>query len=104
MYGLSIDQYNEMMSQGCAICGTMENLQIDHDHRCCPRTNRKTCGKCVRGVLCGSHNKAEGHFKNIDEITALLAYRMQFEEVDGIIEKTEYFEAGVLVDTKIGGN
>ena len=34
----------------CAICLTNEATHIDHDHMCCD--SRKTCGKCVRDILC----------------------------------------------------
>ena len=52
-----------LLSQGsrCAICRT-DNAKkwcIDHDHKCCPvgkTGTRKTCGKCVRGILCDPCN------------------------------------------------
>lgn len=78
-YGLTITQYEELIANGCYVCGTMDNLQVDHDHTCCP--GKITCGKCIRGCLCRNHNQAEGHFKTIEEIVALLTYRMQFENV-----------------------
>lgn len=30
------------------------SLAIDHDHKCCPGI--KSCGKCLRGILCSRHN------------------------------------------------
>src|SRR5581483_3199725 len=61
-YGITVEQRDVMLAKqggGCAICGTAEpgekGWALDHDHDCCPTSNRdeKTCGGCVRGVLCG---------------------------------------------------
>lgn len=76
-YQMTVEQYNELTASGCAVCGTHENLHIDHDHGCCP--GEFTCGNCVRGVLCRPHNQGEGYFKSIEEIAGLMAYRMKFE-------------------------
>lgn len=66
-YGLTEDTYGQMFdAQGgrCAICGgTNANghaLSIDHDHDCCPEGAR-SCGRCVRGLLCSRCNFAIGH-------------------------------------------
>ncbi len=49
----------------CAICGKAEtatwaHLSVDHDHTCCPgKVNGKvvkTCGRCIRGLLCNRCN------------------------------------------------
>lgn len=58
---LSIYEHQE---RKCAICSTAldieqvgNNVCVDHDHSCCPETGAgKTCGKCVRGLLCRSCN------------------------------------------------
>lgn len=34
-------------------------FHIDHDHNCCPPM--KSCGKCIRGLLCGPCNRAAGY-------------------------------------------
>lgn len=62
-YGLSYEQFERIISAGCYAPGCQEktNLQIDHDHSCCPRAG--SCGKCVRGALCKRHNLYLGHIE-----------------------------------------
>jgi hypothetical protein len=68
-YGITAACYDEMLRKqggGCAICGeqcsTGRRLAVDHDHACCP--GDKTCGKCVRGLLCGACNQGIGKLKD----------------------------------------
>lgn len=42
----------------CRATGKTKALAVDHDHKCCP--GRTSCGKCVRGLLCGVHNEQFG--------------------------------------------
>ena len=55
---------------GCAICQTEEpgrnGWQVDHDHACCAvgPSGGKTCGKCLRGVLCSRCNTMLGMSKD----------------------------------------
>lgn len=64
-YGISVDRYEEMLTAqggGCAICQRPEgttSLHIDHDHSCCPE-RKKSCGNCIRGLLCEDCNRAIG--------------------------------------------
>lgn len=42
----------------CAICETavapVTSFHVDHNHSCCPYG--QSCGKCIRGLLCGNCN------------------------------------------------
>jgi hypothetical protein len=71
MYKLDADTYLEMVSKGCAVCGSMENLCVDHDHSCCE--GKYSCGQCVRGILCRSCNQAEGFLKSNSVLVRKLA-------------------------------
>lgn len=72
-YGLTPEAYQALyVNQGgrCATCGaTPERLFIDHNHACCAGT--KSCGNCVRGLLCFNCNTALGQVK--DNPATLLA-------------------------------
>lgn len=69
--GISEDQFAallEIQGYACAMCqGSFEEGQrifADHDHTCCPKqvkATAKTCGKCVRGLLCFGCNTAVGY-------------------------------------------
>jgi hypothetical protein len=71
-YGLTPDAYDALLAaQGgrCAICGTddpkgsrVSKWTVDHDHACCP--GAKSCGRCVRGLLCGPCNRGIGQFND----------------------------------------
>jgi len=58
-YGMSVEQYNKIIKNqknSCAVCKKSfselnDSPHIDHDHSCCSESVR-SCGKCVRGVLC----------------------------------------------------
>jgi hypothetical protein len=72
-YSLTPEEYEaRLVAQGggCAICGKAPNgkaLSVDHNHDCCP--GKKSCGKCIRGLLCQQCNMGLGHFK--DDTTLL---------------------------------
>ena len=60
IYSITPERYDAMMEQQggvCAICDKPSEtrlLSVDHDHACCP--GPKSCGQCVRGLLCVSCN------------------------------------------------
>ena len=64
-------QLFESQGCGCAVCKRMDptdknGWQTDHDHSCCP--GKKSCGRCVRGILCGPCNKGLGALLDSPEI------------------------------------
>lgn len=79
-YGLTKDDYVDLeKSQNgvCKICGEKEKLNkrlsVDHDHTCC--SGPKSCGKCIRGLLCSRCNKVLGQINdNIDLLKKMISY------------------------------
>lgn len=84
-YGISQKDYDNLLDKQngvCAICkkaetkrtkGTLCRLSVDHDHSCC--SGRKSCGKCVAGLLCSKCNRILGLLKdNPETIKNLLEY------------------------------
>lgn len=62
---------SKLAEQGghCALCPATSSgpvrLSVDHNHRCCK--NKRTCGKCNRGILCFNCNKLLGHLETFLE-------------------------------------
>ncbi|MFG3276233.1 endonuclease domain-containing protein [Streptomyces luteogriseus] len=79
-YGVALDWYWHMLEQQggkCAICRDVNNsgrhLYVDHDHGCCP--GLKSCGQCVRALLCDSCNRAIGLMRDdAERLEAAAAY------------------------------
>lgn len=67
-YGLEPGRIAQMMADQdgrCAICQSEfgdATPHVDHDHNCCPP--KRSCGQCVRGLLCQQCNHALGSFKD----------------------------------------
>lgn len=80
-YRLRYDKYEAMLAaQGgrCAICctddpGMGRRWAIDHDHACCP--TEKSCGRCVRGLLCHQCNRLLGDARDsVETLRAAIDY------------------------------
>lgn len=81
------EEYDRRIAAGCVICGSREQVQVDHDHTCCGK-QRSTCGKCVRGVLCRRHNVVLGFVKD-DPATlrALAEYVESYKHPEDAIDE-----------------
>lgn len=88
-YNISAVQYDAMLQAQdgrCAICRRMPTeasragryptrLAVDHDHACCPGI--KSCGQCVRGLLCGDCNGALGLLRDNPAVALAAANYLQ---------------------------
>jgi hypothetical protein len=80
LYNLTPDAHSALIQSQkgkCAIlsCEAVVDLYspIDHDHSCC--FGKRSCGKCVRGILCPRHNTGLGAFRdNPDELRDAALY------------------------------
>ncbi len=68
-YGITMQEYQELLESQDGVCEICQRspeevgvLAVDHDHRCCP--TEKTCGKCLRSLLCTDCNVSIGRFND----------------------------------------
>lgn len=68
-YGITPERWHELLvdqSGCCYLCGDPMNpvdVAVDHDHSCCP-SDRRSCGRCVRGLACRWCNQGTGQFRD----------------------------------------
>jgi hypothetical protein len=67
----SFDRLLEAQGHACAMCREPfedgQPIFIDHDHACCP-DEKRSCGKCVRGLLCLRCNTGLGYIERMYEL------------------------------------
>ena len=76
---ISENEYEKMFAKHdglCHACTIRPAEVIDHDHNCCPQA--RSCGKCVRGLLCQKCNTSLGNLQDdAKQIESLLQYVMR---------------------------
>jgi hypothetical protein len=83
-FGITLEQFDllrEAQGDACAMCSEQfkETPQVDHDHACCP--SLKTCGKCIRGLLCRRCNGALGFYEKYGDLAAAYLNRRNLHAV-----------------------
>ena len=68
-YGLTRELFDlllEAQQHGCGMChepfSEGQLIHVDHDHACCRGKNR-SCGECIRGLLCHTCHIALGYIE-----------------------------------------
>ncbi len=79
---LEWDELFAAQGSRCAICQTDvptgHGWHVDHDHACCSEAGR-SCGRCVRAILCSECNTGLGKFR--DNPALLRAAALYLERV-----------------------
>jgi hypothetical protein len=82
-FGLTVDQFEKMrfgQNNRCAVCHEefVVTPSVDHDHGCCAKT--RSCGKCIRGLLCKRCNAGLGSVHDrIDLLESAILYLKAYQ-------------------------
>ena len=84
-YGLTQEQWNAkfgLQDHQCACCGTKDPVKswcVDHAHSCCP--GQRSCGKCLRGIVCHPCNTMLGMARDtIKKLEQGIAYLRRYDD------------------------
>ena len=82
-FGMTNAEIAEKFGTDCMICSSKpthgRRHHVDHDHNCC--AGRKTCGKCVRGILCARCNHGIGLFLNDPDLLLTAARYLKSQTI-----------------------
>ena len=77
-YGFGPTTYSDLLAKQhgvCLICLEAPRpgkvLHVDHRHSCCP--GKRSCGQCIRGLICGPCNHAIGNLRDNPTFARALA-------------------------------
>lgn len=72
-YGLTSESFLQKLKEQANVCPICEcdpgenGWRVDHDHSCCPGDG-KTCGRCVRQILCRKCNLLVGYLERYERL------------------------------------
>lgn len=76
---MSESDYQILLDRQSGVCAVCQRpplegkyLDVDHDHACCP--SNRSCGRCVRGLLCRSCNSGLHMVERPERMARALAY------------------------------
>lgn len=82
-HNVKVEWFQNAILDGCSLCGAKgRKLNIDHDHSCC--ASARSCGKCVRGLLCFKCNTALGHLGDSRESVERVLTYLSKGPIEGI--------------------
>lgn len=89
LYRMTLEEFENRLKKQkhrCASCKEkLVKLNVDHDHKCCNRKNKRTCGKCTRGILCERCNLGLGNFSDrIDLLLKAVHYLRKWERKEAL--------------------
>jgi hypothetical protein len=101
-FGLTPEKFQEMINfqdNRCDVCRKTftRTPHVDHDHSCCPGI--KSCGKCIRGLLCHHCNSALGNLK--DDIGILQSAVMYLNKNRYAIKQAKGVSTGTVYEEQI---
>jgi hypothetical protein len=68
----------------CPICRRYRARAVDHDHSCC--RGKTSCGRCVRGLACGTCNGILGRWRDDVELMARAIDYLLNPPAKGVLE------------------
>lgn len=81
-FRMTLEDYDaKLTAQGgvCTVCGASpggKRLEVDHDRTCCP--GNRSCGNCIRDLLCSGCNGGTGIVDNPDLLRRKAAYLLEW--------------------------
>lgn len=90
MYKLEPETYDALFAKQDGMCALLCGRPIecvDHDHHCC--SGAKSCGKCVRGLLCKRCNAAIGSLNEDFELLLRAAKYLVEARINAVTSDSE---------------